>query len=215
MNHSILNNLLRDNPIVVTGMGCFSAAGGSVAALWEAAVAGRSTAAWREFEMGTECSRFAVCSAPEPDVSQPELHPVRKMDRGAQMAWLAANQAWKQAQLTGVYPPAQIGMATGSSRGPLGKISESYSSLGRPKYPPSLSANCAFGSLGGVLAQAFNEGAGRNHFRHLRVGGLCHRLCGGTDPSGQGGRDAGRRRRSPAATGYSGPIAIRRRAWVS
>ena len=155
MNHSILNNLLRDNPIVVTGMGCFSAAGGSVAALWEAAVAGRSTAAWREFEMGTECSRFAVCSAPEPDVSQPELHPVRKMDRGAQMAWLAANQAWKQAQLTGAYPPAQIGMATGSSRGPLGKISESYSSLGRPKYPPSLSANCAFGSLGGVLAQAF------------------------------------------------------------
>ena len=151
----LLCNLLRDNPVVVTGMGCVSAAGDTVAALWEAAVAGRSTAEWREFEMGTGCSRFAVCSAPEPDVSRPELRPARKMDRSAQMALLAASQAWKQARLSGAYSPAQIGMAVGSSRGPLGKVCESFASLGRPNYPPSLSANCAFGSLGGMLAQAF------------------------------------------------------------
>ena len=155
MNSSILTNLARDNPVVVTGTGCFSAAGGSVPELWEAAVAGHSTAAWREFEMGTGSSRFAVCSAPELDVSQPELHPVRKMDRSAQMAWLAAKQAWHQAQLAGAYLPTQIGMVTGSSRGPLGKINESFNCLGQPKYPPSLSANCAFGALGGVLVQAF------------------------------------------------------------
>jgi len=156
MNPSLLTNLLRDNPIVVTGMGCISAAGCSVPALWEAAAAGRSTAAWREFEMGTECSRFAVCSAPEPDVLQCELQPVRKADRSVQMAWFAADQAWKQAQLSGAYPSAQIGIVAGSSRGPLGKIGESFDSLGGRKYPPSLSANCAFGSLGGALAQAFN-----------------------------------------------------------
>jgi hypothetical protein len=42
MNSSMLINLLRDNPVVVTGMGCFSAAGRSAAALRETAVAGRS-----------------------------------------------------------------------------------------------------------------------------------------------------------------------------
>ena len=155
MNPSILCNLLRDNPIVVTGMGAVSAAGDSVAALCEAAVAGRGTAEWREFETGTGCPRFAVCSASELDVSPPELHPARKMDRSAQLALLAANQAWKQAQLSDAYSPAQMGMAVGSSRGPLGKVHESLAALDRPKYPPSLSANCSFGSLGGMLAQAF------------------------------------------------------------
>lgn len=155
MKSTMLADLARANPIVVTGMGCISAAGGSVAALWEASVAGRSTAAWRDFEMGTKSSRFAVCGTPGLDASQPELHPVRKMDRSAQIAWLAAKQAWQQAQLDGAYPPSQIGLVAGSSRGPLEKINESFKTLGRPKYPPSLSANCAFGSIAGGLAQAF------------------------------------------------------------
>jgi 3-oxoacyl-(acyl-carrier-protein) synthase len=155
MNPSILINLLRDNPIVVTGMGCFSAAGCSVTELWETTVAGRSTAAWREFEMSDRRFRFAVCSAPKLDVSHPGLHPVRKMDRSAQMALLAAGQAWEHAGLAGAYPPEQIGIIAGSSRGPLGKIYESYNSIGRTKHSPSLSASCTFGSLGGMLAQTF------------------------------------------------------------
>jgi 3-oxoacyl-(acyl-carrier-protein) synthase len=155
MNCSVLANLIRDNPVVVTGMGCVSAAGSSTAALWEAAAAGRSTAAWRDFQMGPEPSRFAVCTAGELDVSQVEFYRPRTMDRSTQMAWLAANQAWQQAQLAGDYSLAQIGMVAGSSRGPLGKIHETFNALGQPKYPPSLSANSAFGSLGGMLAQTF------------------------------------------------------------
>ena len=155
MNSSILTQLLRDNPIVVTGMGGISAAGDSAAALWEAAVAGRGTAAWREFEMGTQSARFAVCGAPDLEFLGPESRPARKMDRAAQMACLVAHQAWQQAHLAGAYRAEQMGVIAGSSRGPLGKIQESCESLGRTKYPPSLSANCAFGSLGGMLAQAF------------------------------------------------------------
>ena len=157
MNSSILTNLARDNPVVVTGMGCVSVAVAPVAELWEAAVAGQSTAAWREFEMGTGCSRFAVCNAPELDVSQPELYPVRKMDRSAQMGWLAASQAWKQARLAGAYSPARIGMAAGSSRGPLGKVNESFTSLGRPKYPPSLSRIAPSGPWAGCWRRHSNS----------------------------------------------------------
>jgi 3-oxoacyl-(acyl-carrier-protein) synthase len=155
MSTSILANLLRDNPIVVTGAGSFSAAGDSVDALWTAAIAGRSLAAWREFEFEAERVRFAVCSAPELEASMPELHPVRKMDRCVQMAWLAANQALNQARLTNAYPPERIGIVVGSSRGPLGKRSETFGCTGPNKFPPSLSTNSTFASIGGALAQPF------------------------------------------------------------
>jgi 3-oxoacyl-[acyl-carrier-protein] synthase II len=161
MSASVLAGLLRDNPVVVTGMGSFSAAGGSVDALWMAVIAGRSPATWREFEMGNERDRFAVCCAPDIDVLRPELHPVRKMDRCVQMAWLAASQAWIQARLADAYPPARIGIAIGSSRGPLGKLKDAFDHLGQRKFPPSLSADCTFASPSGVLAQSFKlKGSG-------------------------------------------------------
>lgn len=155
MSNTILSHLLRDNPLVVTGAGSFSAAGDSVDALWSAAIAGQSLAAWREFELETERARFAVCSAPELNASWPELDAVRKMDRCAQMAWLAARQASKQARLADAYPPARVGIAVGSSRGPLGKNAESFGHPGRHKYRPSLSANSTFACISGALAQAF------------------------------------------------------------
>jgi 3-oxoacyl-(acyl-carrier-protein) synthase len=156
MSARVLANLLRDNPIAVTGVGSFSAAGDSVDALWQAAVAGQSLAAWREFQIGTVTEWFAVCSAAELDGSRPELHPVRKMDRCVQMAWLAANQAWSQARLTGIYPAERVGVMVGSSRGPFTKSNASPDLSSRRKYPPSLSAHSTFASLSGGLAQAFN-----------------------------------------------------------
>lgn len=155
MNRSILTDLFRENPVVVTGMGSFGAAGAGVDALWAAALAGKSSAAWREFELEQQRERFAVCSAAELDGSRPELHPVRKLDRCVQMAWLAANEAWRQARLTEAYPPTRTGIMVGSSRGPLGKRSESFGLTGHQKFPPALSANSTFASITGALAQPF------------------------------------------------------------
>src|SRR5437016_772316 len=125
----MLTQLLRDNPIVVTGMGAFSAAGDSVEALWQAALAGRGLAAWREFPIAAQPQRFAVCSAPPIDSSLPAMHSVRKSDRCAQMALHAANQAWNHAALNGAYAPQRLGVAIGSSRGPVGKMEESFERL--------------------------------------------------------------------------------------
>jgi 3-oxoacyl-(acyl-carrier-protein) synthase len=155
MNSSILTRLLRDNPIAVTGVGCFCAAGDSVDALWGAAAAGKSLAAWREFDFESENLRFAVCNAPELDITQWQMQPVRKMDRCVQMAWLAANQAWAQAQLAGAYPMTRVGIIVASSRGPVSKQKESFKYAGSRKYPPSLAANSTFASLSGALGQAF------------------------------------------------------------
>jgi len=153
---SVLASLLRDHPLVVTGLGSFSAAGESVTALWQAALTGQSLATWREFQIGFTPKDFAVCSAPELTAAQPDWQSIRKLDRCAQMAWLAAHQAWEQAQLTGAYAPARIGIMVGSSRGPFGKVGESLDRLGQPNYPPSMSASSTFASLSGVLAQNFN-----------------------------------------------------------
>jgi 3-oxoacyl-(acyl-carrier-protein) synthase len=155
MNSSILTRLLRDNPIAVTGMGCFCAAGDSVDALWEAVAAGKSPAAWREFDFESKNLRFAVCRAPEPDITHPLMHPVRKMDRCVQMAWLAANQSWAQAQLAGAYPMTRVGIIVASSRGPVGKQKETFKFVGVRKYPPSLATSSTFASLSGALGQAF------------------------------------------------------------
>lgn len=152
--NSVMVNLLRAKPIVVTGIGSFSSAGNSVSALWNAAIAGRSLAAWRNFGNGDEPSRFAVCHAPEIDVSRQQLRAVRKLDRSVQMACLAANQAWEQARLTDVYAPERVGVMVGSSRGPLGKCIESLHQGTRP-LRPSMAADTTFGSLSGALAQSF------------------------------------------------------------
>jgi 3-oxoacyl-[acyl-carrier-protein] synthase II len=155
MSATLLAKLLRDNPIVITGAGSFCAAGDCVDALWRAVIAGKSLARWQEYGQEDPRERFAVCSAPDPDVSHPEVHWVRKTDRCVQMAWLAANQAWNQAKLTGAYPSERVGVIVGSSRGPFNKRNEAQVPHGRRRYLPSLSANGTFASISGALAQSF------------------------------------------------------------
>lgn len=151
-----LSKLLQDNPLAITGMGCFSAAGDSVDPFWRSAIAGRSLAAWREFSLAAESPElFAVCTAPPIDTSSPEFRSVRKSDRCAQMALHAANQAWKQAALRDAYPSERIGVLVGSSRGPLEKMEKSFASLQRGDIMPTLSAQSSLGSLSGTLAQSF------------------------------------------------------------
>ena len=101
MKPSPLVSLLRDNPLVVTGLGSYCAAGDSVEALWRAVLAGRSLAAWREFPVaGQPSQRFAVCSALPIDISAPALHSVRKADRCARRDVSSLRNCWSYATRT-------------------------------------------------------------------------------------------------------------------
>ena len=155
MKPSPLAGLLRDNPIAVTGMGAYSAAGDSVEALWRAALAGRSLAEWREFPIAGQPQRFAVCSAPPLEVSTPELRFARKADRCTRMALHAANLAWQQTAINEAYAPERRGIVIGSSRGPIGKMEESFEALRRGEMLPTMSAQSSMGSMSGTLAQFF------------------------------------------------------------
>jgi 3-oxoacyl-[acyl-carrier-protein] synthase II len=154
MSASILANLLRENPIAITGMGCVSAAGNSVEDLWDAAIAGESLAAWRDFGPEHQ-SKFAVCSAPDLKASGAEMNPVRKMDRVVQLAWPAAQQAWRQARLDEINSTERIGIVVGSSRGPLNKTREAFERMGQRQLMPSSGVDTTFAALSGALAQAF------------------------------------------------------------
>jgi 3-oxoacyl-[acyl-carrier-protein] synthase II len=151
----ILSRLLSDNPVVVTGLGAFSAAGNGVPALWDAAAAGRSPATWDDFPLVAPGRRLPVCRAPSLEPFRPELQAVRKMDRTIQLGWLAAREAWAQAELENPSPERRTGVILGTSRGPLGKLLESHSRLGGRKLPPTQTADSTFAALGGALAKQF------------------------------------------------------------
>ena len=156
MGDSILEKVLRDNPIVVTGLGVFCGAGATVQELWTNVVEGRSSAVWKKFPGRKSPLRVAVCTAPNVRTDLPELHAARKMDRCVQMALAATRQAWSDAGLDeNSLPPERIGIISGTSRGPLEKIGESARLLDHGRMLPSLAANstvaCLSGALGHIL----------------------------------------------------------------
>jgi 3-oxoacyl-(acyl-carrier-protein) synthase len=149
---SPLIQLLRHCPLVVTGIGCLSAAGQSADALWNAAVHGQSTATWFTVHCDSAPRRFAACHAGE--LTEAGLHPVRKSDRSVQLAWLAARQALDHSGLGAQQPTTRVGVMVGSSRGPLGRLQQSFAGVAQGRrLAPSLAVDTAFASLSGTLAQ--------------------------------------------------------------
>ncbi|HAV61436.1 MAG TPA: hypothetical protein DCY13_03620 [Verrucomicrobiales bacterium] len=153
MTAAPLATLLRECPIVITGMGCSSAAGHSVDQLWAAAVRGAGTAQWEDFEIGGRPVRQAVCRVAGIENAPVDVRPVRRRDRSVILAWIAAALALRQAGYSEDRCPIQLGVLAGSSRGPLGKTAEAFSRVVASRYPPSLAADATFAVISGALAQ--------------------------------------------------------------
>lgn len=83
--------------VVVTGIGATTPLGGDVASTWEGLVAGRSGVRPLEQEWAAQLSvRIAAQIAVEPTEIIPRPQ-ARRMDRSAQFALVAAQEAWKDA----------------------------------------------------------------------------------------------------------------------
>ncbi|WP_317443126.1 beta-ketoacyl-ACP synthase II [Streptomyces collinus] len=86
--------------VVVTGIGATTPLGGDVASTWEALVAGRSGVSLLEQEWAAQLPvRIAAQIAVEPGEIIPRPQ-ARKLDRSAQFALIAAQEAWKDAGFT-------------------------------------------------------------------------------------------------------------------
>ena len=154
---SLLAKHLAADPVVITGLGTISCAGESAEALWNAAQSGSVAARWKDFSKGTK--RFAVCEAPEISLPLPKL--VRQSDRCAQLAYAAAHEAWEHAGIPPQIPRHRIGVALGSSRGPIARLGEGFEESFSGKSKPSALAMASFGSISGAVAQSLGaEGPG-------------------------------------------------------
>jgi 3-oxoacyl-[acyl-carrier-protein] synthase II len=90
------------NDVVVTGLGATTPLGGDVASTWDGLLAGRSGARKLEKEWVERFGlpvTFAAQLAVEPTEVLPRVQ-ARRMDRSEQVAMVAAQQAWNDAELS-------------------------------------------------------------------------------------------------------------------
>jgi 3-oxoacyl-[acyl-carrier-protein] synthase II len=93
---------MSGNDVVVTGLGATTPLGGDVASTWDGLLAGRSGARKLEDEWVERFNlpvTFAARLAVEPTEVLPRVE-ARRMDRSEQVAMVAAQQAWKDAELS-------------------------------------------------------------------------------------------------------------------
>ncbi|MEZ0109241.1 3-oxoacyl-[acyl-carrier-protein] synthase II [Catenulispora sp. EB89] len=116
--------------VVVTGVGATTPLGGDAASFWDGLLAGRSgvrnlTEEWAE-QLPV---RFAARVAVEPSA---HLKPVemRRLDRSAQFAVIAAREAWKDAGFEGKSAePNRLGVMVGSGIGGVTTLLSAYDDL--------------------------------------------------------------------------------------
>ena len=143
------------DPIVVTGMGALGGGAGSAAALYEAALTGRSPAEWVELP-GID-RPLAASRAPDP-VLGAEFRYARRLDRSAALGLAAAREAILQARLLGVGERSRIGVLLGSSRGPVGRGVAVAQDFATGSVSATSAAETGWLSLSGLIAQVYGLG---------------------------------------------------------
>ncbi|HCX83896.1 MAG TPA: beta-ketoacyl-ACP synthase [Micrococcales bacterium] len=121
---------MSDANVVVTGLGTTSPLGGNVADTWSAALAGTPGAATLEHDWVERYElpvRFAAEVAVEPAevLSVPET---RRMDRSAQLAMIAAREAWADAGTPEV-DGLRLGVVIGTGLGGLWTLMNAWDTL--------------------------------------------------------------------------------------
>ncbi|HEV2637878.1 MAG TPA: beta-ketoacyl-ACP synthase II [Actinocrinis sp.] len=116
--------------VVVTGFGATTPLGGDVASTWEALLAGRSGVAALTEDWASELPvKIAARVAVDPsEVLKPVE--VRRLDRSAQFALIAAREAWRHAGLADAdVVPERLGSVVGSGIGGVITLLDAYDVL--------------------------------------------------------------------------------------
>jgi len=116
--------------VLVTGLGATTPVGGDVASTWDALLAGRSGVNRLEHEWAEQLPvQIAAEVAVEP-TEVLERVKARRLDRSAQFAMIAAQQAWTDAGLDGAeLEPERLGVAVASGIGGVTTLLANYDAL--------------------------------------------------------------------------------------
>ncbi|MVO84243.1 beta-ketoacyl-ACP synthase II [Streptomyces sp. p1417] len=125
-----------NNTVVVTGIGATTPLGGDAASTWEGLLAGRSGVSLLEQDWAADLPvRIAGQIAVEPSEIIPRPQ-ARKLDRSAQFALIAAEEAWKDAGFTGkagedgnAVEPDRLGAVIASGIGGVTTLLDQYDVL--------------------------------------------------------------------------------------
>jgi len=141
--------------VVITGLGAITPIGNDIPSMWEAAVAGRSGV---DTIQAFDASDFPVRIAAEVKGFDPaEVAPpkeARRMERCVLLALGAAQEAWADAGIEGVYSSERVGILLGSAIGGLIGIAEQAEILRArghdrvsPFFIPSVLVDSASGQI--------------------------------------------------------------------
>jgi 3-oxoacyl-[acyl-carrier-protein] synthase II len=115
--------------VVVTGLGATSPVGGDVASTWSALLAGRSGVAALEQEWAEPLgTRIAAQVAVEPSEVLDRVR-ARRLDRSAQFAVVAAEEAWADSGLAGKVDPERLAVAMASGIGGVTTLLNNYDAM--------------------------------------------------------------------------------------
>jgi 3-oxoacyl-[acyl-carrier-protein] synthase II len=131
---------MHERRVVVSGMGAVTPLGCSVSGFWDGLISSRSGVRTIQH---FDCSRFdvhfgGVCADFEPS-SAIDPRRIKRMDRFAQMALIAARQAFAESGLQGQFDPRRVGVVLGTGIGGLGEIEDQHLRL-LQKGPSKVSA---------------------------------------------------------------------------
>lgn len=121
---------MSSTTVVVTGLGTTSPLGGDLDSTWEGLLAGRSGANRLEHDWAEQLSvQIAAEVAVEPSEVLDRVK-ARRMDRSAQFAVVAAQEAWADADLADAeLDPERLGVAVASGIGGVTTLLSNYDAL--------------------------------------------------------------------------------------
>jgi 3-oxoacyl-[acyl-carrier-protein] synthase II len=186
--------------VVVTGLGLTSPVGGDVASSWDALLAGRSGASRLEHDWAEQLPvRIAAEIAVEPGEVLERVK-ARRLDRSAQFAVIAAQEAWTHSGLAGTdIDGERVGVACASGIGGIQTLLANYDALNQsgPRrvsplaipmlMPNSPAANIglAIGAKAGVHTPVSACASGNEAIAlgidMIRLGRADVVVCGGTE----------------------------------
>ncbi|MGC8829350.1 MAG: beta-ketoacyl-[acyl-carrier-protein] synthase family protein [Verrucomicrobiia bacterium] len=154
-----LKELLKNEPIAITGIGVVCAVGDTPENLWNSVLNAEARGEWIEFNEKIKLPACVVCYAQIDTPSAPGLKH-SKYDRCVKLAYHAAKAALMDAKVlneSGKIENAllsRVGVVVGTSRGMVEKLGELFTTNPR-KIPPSFSPNTSIAGLSGALATIF------------------------------------------------------------
>ncbi|MCX6395685.1 MAG: beta-ketoacyl-[acyl-carrier-protein] synthase II [Propionibacteriales bacterium] len=141
--------------VVVTGLGTTSPVGGDVPTTWQALISGTSGVRYLEGDWAEQPVRIAGTAAVEPTEVLDRVV-ARRLDRSAQLAMVAAIEAWADAGLSdGAVDPERLGVAIASGIGGVTTLLDQHDILKErgprrlsPLAVPMLMANAPAANVG-------------------------------------------------------------------